>query len=243
MIKVAGFSTSVSPGAVCASACFLAFAAGDPRFAGEGAMIGVHKASERGGQETALSDAATLSMARFARELGVPSPIIGQMVSTPPRQIAWLDARELRSMGVRIIRNIEQARSTPAVIATAEPPPDQTSQPSSTSHPSAETTNYSWNAFIDRAITVSTEQNRGSAAMSRFCKPDSSECIMTVAYLLGDGRRGVATVGQDTTGNITRREVCESNVSDDVRECVDWDTGRKYHDMKNTKGDWVQVAE
>jgi hypothetical protein len=52
-----------------------------------------------------------------------------------------------------------------------------------------------------------------------------------------------ATVGQDATGNITRREVCESNVSNDTRECVDWNTGKKYHDMKNTKGDWVQVVE
>jgi hypothetical protein len=98
-IKVGGLSTSVGPGAVCASACFLAFAAGDPKFTGDGAFIGVHKASDRGGHETALSDAATLSMARFARELGVSSPIIGRMVSTPPRQIVWLDTRDLKVDG------------------------------------------------------------------------------------------------------------------------------------------------
>ncbi|WP_426442414.1 hypothetical protein [Bradyrhizobium genosp. P] len=181
-------------------------------------------------------------MARFARELGVPSPIIGRMVSTPPRQIEWLDARDLRSMGVKIVRNIDQARSAPTETATAEPP-DQSTQSSLNSQPGATPSNYSWNAFIDKAIAVSAEQNQGSAAMSRFCKLDSRECIMTVAYLLGDGRRGLATIGQDTTGNITRREVCESNTSDDARECVDWDTGRKYHDVKNTKDDWVQVAE
>src|SRR4051794_9934654 len=41
-IKAGGFSTSIATGAVCASACFLAFAAGDPKFAAEGALIGVH---------------------------------------------------------------------------------------------------------------------------------------------------------------------------------------------------------
>jgi hypothetical protein len=66
---------------------------------------------------------------------------------------------------------------------------------------------------------------------------------MQVAYLLKDGRKALATVVQDGNGNITRREVCESNVSEDARDCTDWDTGAKYRDMKNTKGDWVQAVE
>jgi hypothetical protein len=53
----------------------------------------------------------------------------------------------------------------------------------------------------------------------------------------------VATVFQAMDGSITRREVCESNPSNEARDCVDWDTGAKYHDMKNAKGDWVQTAE
>jgi hypothetical protein len=100
VIKVGKIPTSVSPGAVCASACFLAIAAGNPKFAGPGALIGVHKASDKGGRETALSGAATHSMARFARDLGVPSWIVDRMVATPAKQIAWLDAEDLRAMGV-----------------------------------------------------------------------------------------------------------------------------------------------
>jgi hypothetical protein len=107
-IRVGRLSTSVGPGAVCASACFLAFAAGDPKFAGDGALIGVHKASDRGGRETALSDAATLSMARFARELGVPSPIIARMVSTPPDLLDLVQSRisgcNVFSFGATIVR-------------------------------------------------------------------------------------------------------------------------------------------
>jgi hypothetical protein len=242
-IKVGGLSTTVAPGAVCASACFLAFAAGDPKFAADGALIGVHKAADKGGVETALSGAATLSMARFARELGVPSPIIGQMVSTPPRQIAWLDTRDLRSMGVKIVRSLDQARSMPTDAPRALQTPDESTSASLNSQPKATTSNYSWNAFIDKAIAISAEQNQGSAAISRACKPDSRECVMSVAYLLADGRRGVTTVIQDATGNVTRREVCENNVSNDARECIDWDKGATYRDVKDTNGRWVQVIK
>jgi hypothetical protein len=181
-------------------------------------------------------------MARFAKEFDVPSLIIRRMFSTPPRQIVWLDTHDLQSMGGKTIRSLDQARYVAAEEAQAQQKPDA-STTSSASQPRATTSLHSWNAFIDKAIAISAEQNQGSAAISRSCQPESRECIMTVAYLLFDGKRGLATVGQDATGNITRREVCENNVSNDARECVDWNTGKKYHDMKNTKGDWVQVAE
>src|SRR6266478_1095625 len=99
-IREGKISTAVGQGAVCASACFLAFAAGDPKFAGYGALIGVHKASDKSGRETEASGEATLLMGRFAKDLGVPSAIIARMVSTPSKQIGWLNSQDLRSMGV-----------------------------------------------------------------------------------------------------------------------------------------------
>jgi len=48
-IRDAKISTAVGEKAVCASACFLIFAAGNPKFAADGARIGVHKASDIGG--------------------------------------------------------------------------------------------------------------------------------------------------------------------------------------------------
>lgn len=67
---------------------------------------------------------------------------------------------------------------------------------------------------------------------------------MAVRYLLQDGRQGLATAIQDASGNITRREVCESNLSNDMRDCLDWETGARYHDVKNAEGAWIQnVAE
>ena len=103
VIKDGKIPTAVGRGSICASACFLAFAAGHPKFASPGAFVGVHKASDNGGRETARSGAATHSMARFARELGVPSWIIDRMVATPANQIAWLNAEDLAPWG-RLLR-------------------------------------------------------------------------------------------------------------------------------------------
>jgi hypothetical protein len=100
----------------------------------------------------------------------------------------------------------------------------------------------SWTEFIDKTIALSAEQNKGSAVLSRLCKPELKMCVLAVAYSLKDGRQGLATVFQGVDGSITRREVCESNVSNDARDCIDWDTGAKYRDLKNTKGDWVQLS-
>jgi hypothetical protein len=110
----------VLSGAVCASACFLAFAAGEQKFAGEGALIGVHKAADKGGVETKQSSAATVLMAQFTKELGVPSSIIARMVATPPAQVVWLDQRDLHSMGVRTlgvsVQPAQIARETVIVV-------------------------------------------------------------------------------------------------------------------------------
>jgi hypothetical protein len=57
-----------------------------------------------------------------------------------------------------------------------------------------------------------------------------------------DGRQGLAVVIQDVNGKTMRREVCEFNNSNDIRNCVDWDSGAKHRDTKNTEGDWVQIA-
>ena len=52
VIKASQLATRVEDGALCASACFLAFAAGEPRTAHPNAYIGVHKAADSDGRET-----------------------------------------------------------------------------------------------------------------------------------------------------------------------------------------------
>ncbi len=239
-IREGKISTSVGQGSVCASACFLAFAAGDQKFASDGAHIGVHKASEKGGHETVLSDAVTDSMGRYAKELGVPSAIVGRMVKTPSKQIVWLTSQDLHSMGVRTAGEPMQTRQigtdgSVQQLSGAELASLPALTPQARSAPS-------WNEFIDKVAKLSAEQNDGNAALSRLCQPELNNCILGLAYLLKDGRQGLAVVIQDVRGKIMRREVCEFNRSSDIRNCVDWDSGAKHRDLKTATGDWVQIA-
>lgn len=123
----------------CASACFLMFAAGRVKYVIDDAAIGVHSASMPGGRETTESQAITTLMARTASEYGVPSGIIGKMVTTPPTNLTWLTAEELKSMNARKIYtrggtyrpgtplrpgSAATAAATPAPTLPAAKPPD-----------------------------------------------------------------------------------------------------------------------
>jgi hypothetical protein len=245
VIRTARLSTHVVEGALCASACFLVFAAGYERFAATGALIGVHKASEKGGRETSQSLAASQAMANFAMELGVPSAITAKMMATPSTRIDWLDPRDLKLMGVAV-----GSKPAPASrVAAVETPPEEvhgapnsvaTSEAAGGKEGPAPST---WAALIDKVMALSAEQNHGRPSIYRRCSPEDKECVMAVDYLLRDGRHGLAFMAQDRNGDITRRVVCVSNASNDVRGCRDWDTGTSFRDVKNTSGEWSQVQE
>ncbi len=82
-LQTAKIATVVPNGNVCASACFLIFAAGSEKYASFNAQVGVHGASDENGRETSGTAAATIGMARASKELGVPEKILGKMVVTP----------------------------------------------------------------------------------------------------------------------------------------------------------------
>jgi hypothetical protein len=111
LIRFARVATVVVSGAKCASACFLAFAAGGEKFVSYSAFVGVHGAADRNGRETADSDTGTVAMARVAKDLGVSTSIIGKMVITPPDEIIWLTANDLRSMGATLTGKPVQVQS------------------------------------------------------------------------------------------------------------------------------------
>jgi hypothetical protein len=103
-VRFARISTNVGPSATCASACFLIFAAGEPKYASVSARIGVHRASEKG----VVSRAATTSLADVAKELDVPWSIIRRMINTPPGEVEWLSLADLRLMGTTVSRDKER---------------------------------------------------------------------------------------------------------------------------------------
>ena len=105
-VRSSGLFTLVPQDSVCASACFLMFAAGRSRFVGDSARIGVHSATSDAGENT-MSQSATVMMAREASQYGVPSSVIGRMVTTLANGISWLTIDELKEMGVGILPNVQ----------------------------------------------------------------------------------------------------------------------------------------
>jgi hypothetical protein len=241
-VRFAKISTNVGKGTTCASACFLIFAAGETKFANYTAQIGVHGASDQAGQETAQSGAATVSMARVAKELGVPPAIIGRMVVTPPSEMVWLTPFDLQSMGTTMVgKPLQVATGVPPAVTT---PPRQT-QPSDPINlqPSARASAPpSWDAFVAAAVKISASQNNGKAVSGRVCQPENKTCNNAVIYY-SDGTEVMVKVTRDLNEKIILREVCTFNTPGDIRLCLDWDAGTKHRDMKNASGEWFKVAD
>lgn len=106
-------SVSVASGAICASACFLLFAAGEHRTYETGARIGVHSVTSSDHLGPDDGD-GTLAMARYAAHMGVPAGIVGEMVTTESTGIAWLSEDDLAGMGAatfreRPVKTLEEA--------------------------------------------------------------------------------------------------------------------------------------
>src|SRR4051812_25471268 len=164
--KFGRIATSVLSGSTCASACFIVFAAGNEKYAHYSARIGVHGASDERGQETVQSGAATVTMARVVRELGVPSGIVGKMVVTPPTDMVWLTIDDLQSMNVTMLGKPMQSPPDQQVmdrLPQVITPKNQASAP-----PNSPLT---WDQFLAGAIEISKEQNNGKARFARSCQP------------------------------------------------------------------------
>jgi hypothetical protein len=242
-VRFGKISTNVADGATCASACFLIFAAGERKFANYTAQIGVHGASDQSGEETVRSGAATVSMARVAKELGVPPAIIGRMVVTPPNQMVWLSPADLRSMGTTMVGKPMQVAVGEPPSATARPQQTQPGDPTTlqpSGHAKAPPT---WEAFVVAALKMSAAQNNGKAISARVCQPEIKACNNAVIYHADDGTEVMAKITRDLNENVILREICTFNTQGDIRLCLDWDKGTKHRDMKNASGDWIKVAD
>lgn len=236
-VRFGKISTNVGKNAVCASACFLIFAAGSTKYANYTAKIGVHGASDQAGEE--VGD-ATVSMARVAKELGVPSAIIGRMVVTPPSDMVWLTPPDLQSMGTTMVGQPSQIAGTDSEMTpTAQTKPDA---PTSLAPNAKATSTPTWEEFTRKAIAQSALQNNGKPRSLRSCQPEFKTCWDAVVYTDAKGTVTFAKVTRDIDEKIVRREVCQLNATSDIRKCFDWDRGNSRRDMKDSKGDWTAVT-
>jgi hypothetical protein len=155
VVKFAKMATNVGQGATCASACFLIFAAGETKFANYSAKVGVHGASDKG-EETVRSGAATVSMARVAKDLGVPPAIIGRMVVTPPNDMVWLSPSDLQSMGTTMIGKPAQTAA-----GNESAPPQQLSPQAPTDlAPTVKASAPTWDTVVKGNQTLSRTEQR-----------------------------------------------------------------------------------
>lgn len=109
MMRQYQFDAGVGPNGVCASACFMVWAAGQTRYVHTTSEVAIHSATsvdaitgERG--EDVMSFATTLYMARIYHELRVPLYLIGTMIVTPPESHYTLNAQDLQWMQARVMQ-------------------------------------------------------------------------------------------------------------------------------------------
>ncbi|WP_149530680.1 hypothetical protein [Tardiphaga sp. P9-11] len=239
-VRFAKMATNVGQNATCASACFLIFAAGETKYANYTAQIGVHGASDKTGEETVQSGAATVSMARIAKELGVPPAIIGRMVVTPPSDMVWLSPTDLQSMGTAMVGKPSQIAST-----TSVPPINGQVQagPPVQLQPTAKAAPPTWASLVDAGGRLSAEQNGGKPQTARTCQPEFKVCVDGVMYRDSKGVMTLLKVTRDLNDKIIRREACTFNSSSDIRKCLNWDTSETRRDMQDSSGNWIKVAD
>lgn len=239
IIRYAKMATIVANGSQCASACFVAFAAGAEKFVSYTATVGVHGASDQSGRE---SGDATVSMARIVKELGVPAGIIGKMVVTRPQDIVWLTPDDLRTMGTTMTGKPaqappdEQASSRPLQLG---PSASATAVAPQTPAPKTRT----WKELVNDAMALSSQQNGGKPNFGRSCQPEMKVCTTALFFKAKDGKDMMVKVTEDMTGKDIEHEVCSFNDFRDVRNCVDWESGSTHRDMKDNKGNWQKIAD
>ena len=239
-VRYAKMTANVGMNATCASACFLVFAAGAAKYANYTARIGVHGASNDKGQETVTSGAATVSMARIAKELGVPAAIIGRMVVTPPSDMVWLSPADLMSMGASMVGKPEQIASDGSPPSKPNQLPPETGARATVQ--SKDNSKLSWNDVVTAAARLSANQNNGKVRHSRGCQPDLKICSDAIFFTGNDGASIMVKATKDMEDRVIDRDFCTFNKQMDIRTCTNWDTNKTIKEMKDSNANWITVA-
>jgi hypothetical protein len=96
IIQNVRIATVIPSGATCASACFIAFVAGNQKFVSATATVGVPGAADKFGQDAA---GEIPPIVRVVKELGLLDAIVEKMLATREDEVAWLTQDDLRAMG------------------------------------------------------------------------------------------------------------------------------------------------
>jgi hypothetical protein len=97
-IRRRGMATAIRKNKTCASACAVVYLSGRKKYAGQGAAIGLHSASD--GQGHRDSDANRF-MLNYLGRVGVPATVLRSVLTAAPDTMRWLDQRDRNALNIR----------------------------------------------------------------------------------------------------------------------------------------------
>ena len=117
-IRVKGFDTVVIDGYPCASACALAWLAGNSKLMQRDAKVGFHAIYRQLGGSKQTSSTGNALVGAYLNQLGYPAKAIAYITEADPNAIQWMSLADARRVGIDAIEfGGDTSVSTPA------PPP------------------------------------------------------------------------------------------------------------------------
>jgi len=104
LIRQKGFSTVVDSGAVCASACALAWLGGKTRSIGDGARVGFHAAARTADGLRIESAMGNALVAAYLSQLGFRPEAIAYVTKSGPASMTWLTFADAQRLGFEVMR-------------------------------------------------------------------------------------------------------------------------------------------
>jgi hypothetical protein len=101
-IRIRGYSTFVRAGEPCASACALAWLAGDFRYMDPTALVGFHAASRKDGIQRVESGEANALVGAYLGSLGLTSDAIRYITRPSPAEVQWLTIKDAMKLGINV---------------------------------------------------------------------------------------------------------------------------------------------
>jgi len=128
IIRLKGFSTSVSRDARCASACALAWLGGTKRLMSAESKIGFHAAYTPDGRETGVGNAL---IGAYLNKIGLRYSAVAYITQAAPRSMTWLSAADAKKHGidVELVGSPQVANAPAPVVPSAAPAPPRPASP------------------------------------------------------------------------------------------------------------------
>lgn len=125
VIQEAGLPTFVPEGERCASACALAWLAGEPRMTTAASEIGFHQPYDESTGTMVASIEANAVVGHYIATIGMGPEIVSFAVSAPPEEMAWLTVPVAATLGLDVVEIASEGSNAMAMLTNRTPPVDE----------------------------------------------------------------------------------------------------------------------